>query len=624
MLFSHIVLIMKQIRMAFVLIAVFWAAGVQAQLVLKPIPSFENLRPHYLALSRTEEDTSRLRLPFWDDFSLSSAQADTSKWMPQGGVFINNNFTNGDPPSLNVATFDGLNYLGEPYNFVEPKTVGFRDQLESRKIDLSLADAGQNLCISFFWQFQGLGESPDIEDYLELQFKDKDANWVSQWKKNGGDLSKKYSVYITPIIEARYFHRDFQFRFRSYGRLSGGFDTWNLDYVYMNKRRTVLDTAMLDIATSRNPSSYLKRYRAMPIKQFYANPKAETTDTIRCNLRNLHNNFNTLKYDCILTELETGQKLGVLQDTSDYIEQFENFYAFGMPLDSLPKNRKKMTLEYKFRVNTGAGTPYAGINLRVNDTISGRTVLDNYYAYDDGSPEYGIGVDQKFGKFAYLYDLNTADVLTHIDLTFIPLGIDLKGETLNLYVWKKLNSDNPAQDSVLLVQNILLKYPDTLGRFSRIRLNRPLQLNGSFFIGFEQLNEKNIVLGYDRNSDSRAKMYYNVANKWEQPRTLALGSVMMRPVFAGGDAAVGLEEELPNQWDLNVFPNPTQGKIRVQGRCEMLRLSDLMGNVIFEKSYLPDENEKEIDLNERIPNGLYFLQIQYGKQRTVKKIVLAK
>jgi len=78
-----------------------------------------------------------LTLPFFDDFSSSSGFPDTSKWLygSVGGTYINNRFCV-DPPTLNVATFDGLKADGTPYNFTDPLAEGKADSLVSWPIDL--------------------------------------------------------------------------------------------------------------------------------------------------------------------------------------------------------------------------------------------------------------------------------------------------------------------------------------------------------------------------------------------------------------------------------------------------------------------------------------------------------
>src|SRR5690606_9637016 len=54
------------------------------------------------------------------------------------------------------------------------------------------------------------------------------------------------------------------------------------------------------------------------------------------------------------------------------------------------------------------------VNYVVNDTARSTFVLHDYYAYDDGTAELGVGVNQDRGKIAYQFVLEEPDVLTHI------------------------------------------------------------------------------------------------------------------------------------------------------------------------------------------------------------------
>ncbi len=65
----------------------------------------------------TQRVMATLNLPFFDDFSTTPTHTpDTTFWMPNSGVYINNTLTKAQP-SINVATFDGLNGEGYPYKF---------------------------------------------------------------------------------------------------------------------------------------------------------------------------------------------------------------------------------------------------------------------------------------------------------------------------------------------------------------------------------------------------------------------------------------------------------------------------------------------------------------------------
>lgn len=609
-----------------VVVIFFWQSAHSQGITLKSIARQSQTKG--LSAARTEEDTTKIKLPIFEDFTSSlyikTGIPDTAIWQKSGGAFVNDGYGI-SPPSHRIATLDGISDAGQPYNFKDKFAIGEADHLTSKRIDLSRATGADRLVISFYWQSQGNGSKPDPEDYLALQFKNKSGIWVTQWQRNGnvttGDIFRYEAL---PVNSVEFFHKDFQFRFQTYCKLSGAYDTWNLDYILLNKDRKLDEQAILDIATSRIDTYLLKRYRAMPLEQFYANQKNEMVDSIFMITNNLDKEFNIFSYDAILSDLATPQRLGVMRDSSYFIRA-GSFQKVAVPTNRvpIPQNREKLILEYKFRLNTGEKDDYMkGANFRNNDTIVGRNVLDNYYAYDDGTAEFAATINQKFGKIAYRFVLNRPAVLTNIDLTFVPIEIDLKGETYNLRVWKNLDfKGRGAKDSVLLVQNVILNYADSINKFTRIELSRRLAVSDTFYIGFEQLSDKNLSIGFDKNTDSGAEIFSNTTNEWVQNKNIK-GSLMMRPVFLNR-LIVSTNEQIWENLPATVYPNPTNGEIHIDGKVSHAQLIDLQGRVLVEKTFLPYDTDKNLDLN-GFTNGLYILYLTHEKARVVKKVILAK
>jgi len=581
-----------------------------------------------LSAARTEEDTVKIKIPIFEDFTSSfyakAGIPDTAIWLNAGGSFVNEGYGI-NPPSHRIATLDGINYAGKPYNFKDKFAIGEADNLTSRRIDLSQVTGADRLVISFYWQSQGNGSKPDPEDYIALQFKDKSGTWVTQWQRSGNITTGNVFRYeALPVNSTEFFHKDFQFRFQVYCKLSGAYDTWNLDYILLNSNRKLDEQTILDIATSRIDTYFLKKYRAMPLDQFYANQKNEMVDSVFMITNNLDKEFNIFSYDAILSDLVTQKRLGVMRDSSYFIPaKGERKVAVPTNRVPIPQNREKLILEYKFRLNTGEKDDYIkGANFRVNDTIVGTTVLDNYYAYDDGTAEFAATINQKFGKIAYRFVLNRPAVLTNIDLMFVPIEIDLRGETYNLRIWKSLDfKGRGAKDSVLLVQNIILNYADSINKFIRIELSRRLAVSDTFYIGFEQLSDKNLSMGFDKNADSGQEIFSNTTNEWVQNKSIK-GSLMMRPVFLNR-LAVGFNEQVWENLPATIYPNPTDREIRIEGRVSHAQLIDLQGRVLIEKTFQPYETDKNLDLSS-FSNGLYILYLTHERARAVKKVILVK
>lgn len=613
-----------------------------AQLQLIPISPQQNNILYNANSGRIEEigeDTTRLSLPFFDDFSTNtkrglhkgrSDEPDTSRWVRNGGTYINNTIAI-NPPSFNVATFDGIAANGRPYDFANAFAVGMTDQLVSKRIDLDTLKPQDNVFMSFFWQAEGLGEQPDAEDYLAVDFLDRNNNWIRRWQQNGGLASADFRYVILPINTTAFLHKNFRIRFVRYGRQSGAFDTWHVDYIYINKNRSATENSLLDIAANGIKGRFLKRYSAMPMRQFIRNPQAETADSIFLSVSNLDRRFNVFSYDAVLKEKISGRELGLLADTTAIIGEFRRNLLVGAvnrgvgkrPPIALPLNQSRLLLETTFRLNTGERDDLVPpINFRNNDTLSSLTILDDFYAYDDGSAEFAIAFNQRFGKLAYRYELNTQATISHIDLYFVPVLTNLQGETYNLRIWKRLDEQSGGvRDSVLLVQNTFVSYSDSLNKFIRIPLSRRIPLQGSFFIGVEQLSDKPLTLGFDRNTDSGGEIWVNVANKWER-NTRLRGSIMLRPVFAE-DLVTGLPDDRFNVFNPIVYPNPSGGIFSIKGDVQQLSLYDIQGRLVLRKTFERGELAENLSL-EGYPNGIYLLHLVNEQHTKILKLTLLK
>ena len=114
-------------------------------------------------------------LPFFDDFSHSTLYPDSTKWT-DNNVLVNDGFPL-CPPNRNGATFDVLDANGRVYDyaisnaFVSEYLTSVRIRLDSimdpEPRALTPADS---IYLSFYYQPQGNGNSPETQDSLVLQF----------------------------------------------------------------------------------------------------------------------------------------------------------------------------------------------------------------------------------------------------------------------------------------------------------------------------------------------------------------------------------------------------------------------------------------------------------------------
>ena len=181
-------------------------------------------------LKRSDADT--LTLPFTDDFSYEGPFPLDSLWL-DNKAFVNTTMAI-DPPTYGVATLDGLDAKGQPYNPEKDNRNSSEptDTLTSTWVDLEKLDSEtEPVYFSFWFQEKGIGDIPEKVDSLVVQFRIKQdtPRWRTVFSQKGsGKDSRTEPVEGTVLINlasldsaARFYHSGFQFRFLTYGNLSG-------------------------------------------------------------------------------------------------------------------------------------------------------------------------------------------------------------------------------------------------------------------------------------------------------------------------------------------------------------------------------------------------------------------
>jgi hypothetical protein len=578
------------------------------------------------------EGAEGVGFPFWDDFSQAGTVPSPDKWINSNNVRITNG-TGIAAPSLNAALFDGVDANGVPYN-ASSLLNGATDSLISTVIDLSMVNADQadSVYLSFFWQVNGIGELPDSEDSLVLQFRRADGSWQSQWQQTGG-RDNETADFTQELIQvpASYFHSGFQFRFRSYSRLAGAFDTWLVDYVYLNEGRYPGDIAYPDRALTRKPSFLIGPYTAMPTEQFFTNP-ADFVQETTTEFLNLNDVFQPVQYTAIVTNKATGETVEVLNDetvASPLPGAFERvtFTSPALDVSNLDSNADSLILETNYYIQSGdnffidniSGTDTTfieSIDYRVNDTVRITTSIDDYFAYDDGEPDFAAGINQSGGKLAYRYVLEERALLTHIDINF-PF-VQQAGEPIELMVWRDIKA-NEREDSVLFQDPFSVLRPSFIGEMRAYQLDTPIFVQDTIYIGFAQATNEFLAVGLDKNHDSGQHMFFNVDGTW-RANEFVQGSFLMRPRF-DKEIAANFEEPVGGGVArIEAFPNPTSGIVTIPGQVDDLNIFDNYGKrVLFRLEEQEDQVLVDISLNKK---GIYLLRIVRNGQTTTKRIIL--
>ncbi|MFD1144416.1 T9SS type A sorting domain-containing protein [Larkinella insperata] len=598
------------------ILAYLWGTTASAQIRIVPIESFP--QPAAAAQSPTAgARTQALQLPFFDDFATATTRPDPTLWQPSS-VYINNTLPI-NHPSRNVATFDGLKADGSPYDFTNSNATGPTDTLTTQPINLAGRTAGDAIFLSFYWQRKGLGELPDAEDSLRLQFRNNTGAWETVWKQAGDTASNNFTQSFVAVNQARFLHDAFQFRFQAFGRASGAFDSWHLDYIYLDRGRSATSLYIKDIATRQPVSPYLKRYTAMPLKQYLLNPAGETADTIRTDIVNLFNNFNFTTFRAVIRDQVTGTVLQQYQSPSEGIAALSSQTRTLRP-QSLPANfaGQRALLQTQFAVQTTDTIP--GVNLRRNDTIAAVTVLDNYYAYDDGTAEAAIQNTQRQGRVAMRFILNKADAVSGLRVSFAPVKTNLTGQTAVFGIYA--NQDGKP-GRTLYQKATTIRYASSRNGFIDIPFDYGVAVTDTFYVGWTQVNEEYITaIGFDKNSPFGGQIFEGQGTSWDAVNPG--GVPMIRPIIGGGGTApvTGVEEEPAALTQLMVFPNPNAGLLIWQNPAlRQIELVDLNGRSVLNVSLT--EGQRQLDVRQ-LTNGFYLVRMSDGKKTVVQKLIIRK
>ncbi|MDJ1473656.1 T9SS type A sorting domain-containing protein [Xanthocytophaga flava] len=610
-----------------VAVAFFFVIICQAQLRVAPLTQ----TPPNPITKKAQARTQALSLPFFEDFSTYFGQPDPAKW-ENHGVVINNTYAD-DQPSKGMATFDGLQFNGKPYTTPTSANQSLTDTtdiLTSQPIDLTGHTASTKVNLSFWWSGQSLGESPDPGDSLVLQFKDNTGAWISQWADKSA-TKQGFRDTLLNITNTRFLHSDFQFRFIAYGRPTGMYDVWNLDYIILDANQTYDPLSVKDMAITLQPRSLLKRYSAMPLNQFQISEltSADTTYVFN-NQRNASSQF-----DFTYTIVNTQNNAQLYSESGSNIlvpARTRNVIPTTITATQSINGSAPLILQSKFNIRATDTTQNIVPNVRasINDTISRITVLSDYYAYDDGTAEYGIGVRQQQGSVAVRYILNKPDTITAIRIHFARVGeTDLTGQTFGLSIWKKLDGQT---SSILYQKSFAIQYPDTLNKFYTYTLTHPdddsvlypVGVSDTIYIGWIQATADLMAVGYDRNTDSHTEQFYNIAGgaNWQNNTEPETGSIMLRPVVGKG-TVTGTEPPLPPYVrNFKVYPNPSSDKLYWnENGVTQIKVQDMLGRILKQTTRsLSASNELSIT---DLPNGMYILTFQINSYQIQRKIIIA-
>lgn len=546
-------------------------------------------------------------IPFWDDFS-GNDSIENNIWSVYESLSVKD-YYNINAPSLNVIEFDGLNKDGIPYNY--ENGYGVSDILESDKINLNNFNLQDSLYLSFYWNYNINGELPDNEDSLKVEFLDKNNVWKSVWVKNGGnenhsDLFSFESILISPD----YLHQNFMFKLYNKGNTEGPFDSWLVDYFYLDKNRSKYDSLSLDRTISHKGFKVLNNHISVPFNHLsYADSYA---DSIVFSINNLDNQIQPINYsfEAYIKEFDLSFIYSQNKELSPILGGNESRNIINNPikLSDFKLGKDSIEVDFSFYIESGDST-YLNKNLILNDTTNFQIKFSDFYSYDDGKAEYAAGLNQKNSELVLEHFTFTSDTLTHIQILFPETIENTYTQNIELVIYKKIDNESTKLRS----QNVGISYDNN--KFNTYKLDNPLIVEDTFYIGFKQFESNFLSVGLDKNNNTSDKIFYKIDNQWEQ-NDIIKGSLMIRPIFKNSDLVISGINEKTQPKSIIIFPNPSNGIFYLSKKVEKLKVLDSRGSIL-----LSDENTDEINLSKSY-KGIYYLIIMDEKNQITKKLII--
>src|SRR5664280_2476076 len=441
-----------------------------------------------------------LALPFFDDFSGHSVFPDRKNWT-DNYVCINNTYSDRQI-TAGIATFDALDNTGRLYS--NASADGFEaDHLTSQPINLNYT-AADNVWLSYLYQAGGLGDPPEANDSLTLQFfAPLEKKWYSIWKV-GGSLDQRFKPAIIRINEDRFLQNGFQFRFVNYASISpsltdpsmvGNCDIWNVDYVLLDKNRNAGDTTFADVAFTLPLRSLLKSHEAMPWKQFRQVYLQEMGSSILVHYRN---------NDTITRNVTRNFEIWDVYNNS----QAYSFSAGATNIEPLTNVGYNANLVYTFNTGNNDSALFRitsslktdNFDPKGNDTLIYYQVFKNYFAFDDGTSEGGYGVNglgSRNAMVAYKYFSYVQDTLRAVRICFNDSFQDANKREFDLVVWD--NNNGLPGNIIYTREQVMVEQGNVINGFYNYTIPEGVVVNGTFYIGWRQRSETFLNAGYDVN-----------------------------------------------------------------------------------------------------------------------------
>jgi hypothetical protein len=617
-----------------------------AQLITGPLPADLGRAARVAPAQNPAQRITALALPFFEDFTSPLEGApNATRWQAAtlaypnlggtiryqgGGAYVSNRLAV-EPLTRGTATLDGLRANGLPYVSNLPVSYGQIDTLTSQTIDLSGLTAGSNVRLSFAWQAGGVVGTPtnntnSSPTNLTLELLDNSGAWQSAWTYTSRGSSTRFKHQIF-TLGAAYLHSAFRFRFRASGSRTQNTDLFGLDYIYLNSNRAANDTTFQDIATSRGLNSPLSPYTSLPVWQYNAAATAPLNPNLTATVNSLTATGQTptpISWQGTVRDLAgSGFNATWLAGGRPIVAAARQEIITGSAATApLPNSPAAKRLRYQLALTTNETNPLT----LPNDTLRRDVDLADYYAYDDGTAEFIVGLaasnTNPFSYVALAFTANQADFVKALRLapvfnntTTANGGENNQPRPITVAVWAD-NNGKPA-NTPLATATSTLTNPTAAGQtFQEVIFSRPVPVSGRFYVGYGQpSNGLFLNYGLDLNNQLPTNTLFSNtlgaanSNPW-QPVTLATpGAPLLRPVMAQTYLATRAQQAISAAFGLYPNPAPAGTAVLVEGPAfRQATLLDVLGRPVWQQP-AAEAGQATLRLPACLPGGVYLVQL---------------
>jgi len=350
--------------------------------------------------------------------------------------------------------------------------------------------------------------------------------------------------------------------------------------------------------------SLLKSHEAMPWKQFKQVYLQEMGSSVLVHYRN---------NDTITRNVTRNFEIWDVYKNSEA----NSFSAGATNIGPLASVDYKANLVYTFNTSNNdsalfritASLKTDNFDPKGNDTLIYYQVFKNYFAFDDGSSEGGYGINglgSRNAMVAYKFTSFMQDTLRAVNICFNDSYMEANKREFDLVVW---DNDNGVPGNMLYTkQAVMVEQSNVINGFYTYTIPEGVPVNGIFYVGWKQLSESFLNVGYDVNTPNAGKQFYWLNGVWSQSQVP--GTIMIRPVVGSPLVITSIDDiHYKNKSSLNIWPNPAKDYININpGELQLyglsyITLTDLNGRQLIKVPF-----SERVDISS-LRDGMYFLVI---------------